>query len=112
MDTDKRSNEYRQYSNEQFLHQFGKLVSLIGLIGLFYFIFSDIYLRKIPDLAFTRILPILFLLIFFIASFTKYAEKRPALLMANYHLALFFVICMSYSISIIAWNTYFLQTSR
>lgn len=105
---DKIYDDYRQYSNGQLL-QIGKIVSPFGVIVLLYFIFSDIYLREMPTWAFTRILPLLFLLIFSIASCTKLVKKRPSVLITIYNIAWFSLVSMSYSIAIIAWNSESLQ---
>ncbi len=98
------SHEYHQYSNKQ-LFQLGRIFSLVALIILSYFIFSDIFFREVYDLAFTRILPISLFLIFYIASYTNLVEKKPDMLIAIYYMALFFLVCMSYLILIISWNT-------
>lgn len=104
------SNEYRQHSNQQLL-QIGKYLSPAIIIGLSYFSYSDIFFRKMPICVFVRILPIFLFITFSVLLLTNLATKKPILLIRVYHSALFSLVCMSYLISILVWDTSTLQAS-
>jgi diguanylate cyclase (GGDEF)-like protein len=110
MHIDEFSSEYRQYTIGQLLHD-GRILPPIAIVILCYFIYSDIFIREMPTWAFTRILPFSLFLLYYISSFSKSVKKAPIMLIVIYYSAWFSLTCMSYSISIIAWDTQFIQVS-
>ncbi len=105
-----KENEYQQYSIEQ-LFQVASILAPIYVAVLIYFIFSDIYIRKMPTWAYTRFLPIISFGVFYAGLRTQLKIQKPHIVAGMYYLAMIVMLCMSFEIAVIAWESSHFQTS-
>jgi len=98
-----KESGYSQHSREHLLRM-GKLVAVIVLLGLCFFVYLDFRIREEPSLSLTRIPAFLCFFVFLAGSLRAKQKNRAFWLIPLYYMGLFLLQCMGYLVAALSWN--------
>lgn len=103
------SRKYKKELPNLILANYGIIIPVFVAI-LIAFCFTDIYIRKIPPLVYTRVLPIILLIILYAIRLSKLKTKSNLVVIVN-NLSCISIIMMGFLILIITFNTEVFRSS-